>query len=76
MPPRAQVYPGKHDFLRLTGGVDIRQYMLERVAAPAAARYVTRMGFDDKAFAAAIVSMAVKGYLTIEEDSRKTYTLT
>ena len=43
--------------------------------SPAAARYVTRMGYDDKVFAAAIVSLAVKGYLTIQEDEKKTYTL-
>ncbi len=36
--------------------------------SPAATRFVMRMGFDDKSFAAAIVSMAVKGYLTICED--------
>jgi len=35
---------------------------------PAAVRFVTRMDFDHKAFAAAIVNMAVKGYLTIDED--------
>lgn len=41
---------------------------------PAAARYVMRMGYDDKIFAAAIVSMAVKKYLTIE-DNDDTFTL-
>jgi uncharacterized membrane protein YgcG len=35
---------------------------------PAAVRFVTRMDFDHKAFAAAIVSMAVKGCLVIDED--------
>ncbi|MDY6792330.1 MAG: DUF2207 domain-containing protein [Thermodesulfobacteriota bacterium] len=35
---------------------------------PAAVRFVSRMNFDHKAFAAAIVNMAVKGYLTIDED--------
>jgi hypothetical protein len=43
--------------------------------SPAGARYVMNMGFDDKAFTAAIVSMAVKGFLTIDEDASKTYTL-
>ncbi|MDW7772396.1 MAG: DUF2207 domain-containing protein [Desulfobulbaceae bacterium] len=42
---------------------------------PAAARYVMRMGYDDKAFAAAVVSMAVKKYLTIRADE-ETFTLT
>lgn len=35
--------------------------------SPAATRFVMRMGFDHKAFASAIVNMAVKGYLTIRE---------
>jgi uncharacterized membrane protein YgcG len=35
---------------------------------PAAVRFVTRMDFDHKAFAAAIVNMAIKGYLIIDED--------
>jgi hypothetical protein len=43
--------------------------------SPAGSRYVTRMGFDDKPFTAAIVSMAVKGFLTIEEGLKKAYTL-
>lgn len=40
--------------------------------SPAATRFVMRMGFDNKAFAAAIVSLAVKGHLEIEEE-RKTF---
>jgi uncharacterized membrane protein YgcG len=35
--------------------------------SPAAARYIMHMGFDDKAFAAAIINMAVKGYLSVTE---------
>jgi len=38
--------------------------------SPAAVRFVDRMGFDQKAFTAAIIDMAVKGYLTIEEEGR------
>jgi uncharacterized membrane protein YgcG len=34
--------------------------------SPAAIRYLERMGYDNKAFACAIVDMAVKGYLKIE----------
>ncbi len=34
---------------------------------PAAVRFVMRMGYDHKVFAAAVVIMAVKGYLTIDE---------
>ncbi len=36
--------------------------------SPAAIRFVTEMGYDDKVFTSAIVSLAVKGYLKIEED--------
>ena len=43
--------------------------------SPAAMRYIRKMGFDDKTFSAAILSMAVKGYLTIEEEAAGTYTL-
>lgn len=35
--------------------------------SPAAVRYLTQMGFDDKTFGAAIVDLAVKKYLTIQE---------
>jgi len=43
--------------------------------SPAAARYVNRMGYDDKVFAAAVLSMAVKGYLIIHENDQGTYSL-
>jgi len=43
--------------------------------SPAAVRFVMRMGFDDKSFAAAVVNMAVNGYLTIEEDEEGVFTL-
>jgi hypothetical protein len=42
--------------------------------SPPAVRYLMRMGYDQKAFAAAVVDMAVKGYLKIEEDDGE-YTL-
>jgi len=38
---------------------------------PGAVRFVTRMGFDHKAFASAVVGMAVKGFLNIEENKGK-----
>ncbi|HEX3798916.1 MAG TPA: DUF2207 domain-containing protein [Verrucomicrobiae bacterium] len=44
--------------------------------SPAAVRYLVRMGFDDKAFAAAILNLAVKGKITIREEARKQYILT
>ncbi len=37
--------------------------------SPAAIRYLTRMSFDDKTFAAAVLDMAVKNHVTIQEDS-------
>ena len=43
--------------------------------SPAAARFVSQMGFDNKTFTAAIVNLAVKGHLTIDRDSDKVYTL-
>ncbi len=43
--------------------------------SPAAMRYIRKMGFDDKVFTAAIVNMAVKGFLTISEDSSGKYRL-
>ncbi len=57
-------------------GVIIPLYEAPKGFSPAAVRYIMRMGFDDKAFAAAIVDMAVKGYLTIDEDTNGDYTLT
>ena len=42
--------------------------------SPAAMRYIYRMGFDNKAYSAAIINMAVKGFLTIEDDDN-TYTV-
>ncbi|KMY67173.1 hypothetical protein AAU61_13060 [Desulfocarbo indianensis] len=43
--------------------------------SPAAARYVMQMGFDNKAFTAAVVDVAVKGHLTIEENQKGEYAL-
>ncbi len=42
--------------------------------SPAASRYILKMGFDNQAFAASIVSMAVKGAIKITE-KKKVYTL-
>jgi hypothetical protein len=43
--------------------------------SPGAMRYLVEMGFDNKTYAAAILDMAVRGYLRITQES-KTYTLT
>ena len=44
--------------------------------SPAAVRYVMRRGYSDKVFAAAVISMAVKGYLTIKGNVSGSFTLT
>ncbi len=54
-------------------GVVIPQYEPPAGFSPGAARYISRMGADDKTFAAALVSLAVKGYLRLEQ-SRDVYT--
>ena len=43
--------------------------------SPAAMRFMAEMGYDDKVFAAAVIDMAVKGFLSIHETD-KTVTLT
>lgn len=51
-------------------GVIIPRYDAPGGFSPAACRYVLRMGFDKKAFTAAIVSMALKGYLVIDKSGK------
>ena len=46
-------------------GAIVPQYEPPASVTPAGARYVMQFGFDDKAFTAAVVNMAVKGFLTI-----------
>ncbi|HET9839049.1 MAG TPA: DUF2207 domain-containing protein [Candidatus Angelobacter sp.] len=43
--------------------------------SPAAMRFLERMGFDEMAFTCAIIGLAAKGYLRIEQDESKTYKL-
>jgi hypothetical protein len=43
--------------------------------SPAAMRFLERMGGDEKGFTSAIMGLAAKGYLTIEQDESKTYKL-
>ena len=42
--------------------------------SPASIRYIMKMGFDNKVLTAAIIDMAVRGYITINEEDG-TYTL-
>ena len=55
-------------------GVIVPLFAPPKDFSPAAVRFVHRMGYDRKAFAAALIAMAVKGYLTIREE-RGVYTL-
>ena len=56
-------------------GTIIPLFAAPKDLSPAAVRYIHRMAYDRKAYAASIINMAVKGYLTIAEDDG-TYTLT
>jgi hypothetical protein len=49
------------------GGAIIARYRPPEGLSPAAARFVWRMGFDNRVFSAALVSAAVKGRLAIED---------
>jgi uncharacterized membrane protein YgcG len=55
-------------------GVIVPQYEPPEGYSPAAVRYVMKMGYSDRALAAAVVNMAVSGYLVIEEE-KGVYTL-
>ncbi len=55
-------------------GVIITRYEPASGFSPASMRYISRMGHDDKAFASALISLAVKGYLHISEKN-KVYSL-
>jgi len=52
-------------------GVIVPRYEPPGKLSPAAIRYIRRMGFDTKAFAAAVIDMAVRGYLEIREEGKK-----
>ena len=49
-------------------GVIIPRYSPPHDLSPAAIRYIYKMGFDHRAYAAAIINMAVKGHIMISED--------
>ncbi len=56
-------------------GVVIPHYTPPRGYSPASMRFIRKMSYDTKAFSAAIVNMAVAGYLTINESDKGTFTL-
>ncbi|MEJ8568386.1 DUF2207 domain-containing protein [Elongatibacter sediminis] len=63
------------------GGIIIPRFKPPRGLSPAACRYVLDMAFNRNAFTAAIISLAVKGHVRIDEDgggflSKPDFTLT
>lgn len=56
-------------------GVIFPHYNPPKGYSPASTRYILKMGYDQSAFSAAIINLAVKGHLTIEKDKDE-YTLT
>jgi uncharacterized membrane protein YgcG len=52
-------------------GLIIPLYKAPEGLSPAAVRFVMKMGFDDKSFSAALVSLAIKESLIIKEEKRK-----
>lgn len=57
------------------GGIIMPIYSPPDKLSPASIRFMAEMGYDDKVFAAAVIDMAVKGFLSIREKDGK-YTLT
>ena len=51
-------------------GVAYPLYQPDKAHSPASMRFVSRMGYDKKTFAAALVNMAVKGYVSITENDK------
>ena len=56
-------------------GVIFPHYEPPKGYSPASLRYVLKMGYDNTCFAAAIINLAVKGFLKIEEDDDEKYAL-
>lgn len=52
-------------------GTIIPLYAPPAKLSPAAMRFIVKMGYDDKTFSAAMINMAVKGYLKIQEVNDK-----
>lgn len=51
-------------------GLIIPLYEPPKNLSPAAVRFISQMGYDNKIFTIAIVSLAIKGYLRIVEDGK------
>ncbi len=57
-------------------GVVIPIYHPPHNYSPASMRFIERMSYDNNCFASAIINLAVKGFLTIKENSSKNYVIT
>lgn len=63
------------------GRIVVPRYDAPQGQSPASMRYLRRMAYDDRCFAAAVLSLAVQGGLTIEQEKsgllgrKRTYTL-
>jgi uncharacterized membrane protein YgcG len=66
----AWVYAGRDP----ARGTTVVQYEPPADFSPAAIRYLVRMGYDNKVFASSILDMAVRGFVTIENQAGS-YTL-
>jgi len=53
-------------------GIVVPLYEPPESLSPAVMRYLLRMRYDDRCFAAAVLNLAVQGYLTIDEETPKT----
>ncbi|MDF1654033.1 MAG: DUF2207 domain-containing protein [Coxiellaceae bacterium] len=56
-------------------GAIMPEYYPPKGFTPAALRYILDMGYDNRVLASAILNLAVKGALKIEQKSKKDYTL-
>ena len=56
-------------------GIVIPLYEPTEDFSPASMRYIQRMGYDNKVFSAAVINLAVKGYLDIEEENKGKFIL-
>ncbi|MCG8426200.1 MAG: DUF2207 domain-containing protein [Chromatiales bacterium] len=56
-------------------GVVIPEYTPPNGFSPASLRFVQKMGYDKQSFSAALINMAVAGYLIIDEDKAGQFTL-
>ncbi len=56
-------------------GVIIPEFRPPNDLSPAAVRYLHKQGFDNEVFTAAVLSLAQKGYLGVEQTGRKKYRL-